>query len=631
VRLFDYSMTPLGRQGELGRVELNAPITERLRVTVREDRFFAGGKDLPLFGVNLGWALIDERDAFEFLASIGVNAVRILGPYRQWGGDGEPVAPSEAAVKVSRGWFDRLCRQQKICEELGIYVVIRDLAEGLGPPYYPAEDSARYQAFGNKDACSLGLWHSGVRELVMKRLEWLMTEPNPRTGRPFGASPALLGVQLTNETSWFADDPHLDRSRAWRQIRGAPGRILEPLARAADIHPTTFRELPPEERLLSLARATGDAWNQALELLTAKLGDKRPLLIADNAPWAAPVASLAYSPCDAYGWNVYPDHGALPESQAYVKPLDLRPERMLDRFQVRLAGKPTLVTECGERLASGGQSRLVADATVRAATYGYAGILFHFIYKGLYGEKSGETSWLASRTPRENYDLGCDSGALCTVQACSLAFRGGMIPLSPRSVSVSAETREICATVVRKGRQLDDVVGLASDLAPGVALNPGSLSTTLLLQDGPRRVVEAANKSFSGNIERGHVRCGYLEMDWGTYPDPEEDWLYIRVPFKRSDSLIVLVGRTKPMGEAAEQKFENGVAKLSGLKTYSWPDPRTGYGQVLFVRKPIGPKIRLDGKLWYVGPDGTEGGLIDEGGKLEYTLPYLGVRFLERR
>lgn len=622
----DYPIPLTEPQAGFGSVETAPPITEKRRLRTREDKLVADGREVPLFGVNLGASGITHSGAVRFLSSMGVNIVRVFVPFREWDASGQPAVPVAAAIELPQAKFDKLAKLQQLCEDSGVYMLLRDLAEGIGPPYYTAEDANRYQLYGSKDATFLGIWHPGVKTLVLKRLQALLAKGNPYTRKPFGASPSLMGIQLTNEAGWFAADPHLSNKR-WTVLQNLPTRMLEAMQPATDVGPSRFRRLEPAERLFALAKATAAAHREALDIIQRETGASRPLLVADNAPYAGPIALAAFEPCDVYGWNLYPDYRGIPEMDAPINAYDLRRENYLDKLQVRIGNKPTVITEMGERLASGGMSRLIADTTTRAATYGYAGIIFHSMYNGIYGDKSAEPAWLASRTPRNNFEIGSDPGALCALQACSQIFTNRFIDAAPSTLVLSAPIESWAVKVVARGFQLNQLQEIATEGQQALISRLGSLSLSIVLMQGNTNYTENTNKNFSGNIEQGHVRANGAEIDWGTFPDANNDWLFIRVPLRNRINLIVLVGRSKP--EPASQIFENGIAKLGGFKTYSWPDPRTGYGTKEVVRRPDGPMITLHGTLHYIDPDGKDGGIATVGSNTQTLLPNDGIRFAE--
>lgn len=586
------------------------------------------GKPLRLFGMNVGFGQLDQRGAFEFLSSMGVNIIRVIPPYRTWGKDGEPEISSSAPLELSKSSFQRLCLQQKICEELGIYILFRDFAQALAPPYYTSEDASKYPYAGRKDSSVLGFWHPGIRTLVIERLKRLVRTINPLTGKPFGASPAFLGVQLTNEAEWFASDVHTSWSRKWPMLKEAPERIINPLAKIVGVSPSQFRQAHPAQRLLYLAKVTNDAYTEAMKVLVAEMGNQRPLIIADNAPYAGAMALEAFKSCDVFGLNMYPDVGNHEDVNGPIKANDLRRERFLDRLQARLSNKPTLITEAGDKLAAGGFSRLIADMTVRCSRAGYSGIIFHEIFRGIYGDDSGKPKWLESRTPRFNFELQTDPGALVAFQACSIAFREGLIPPAPTTVKVSRSLSSWAELYASRRRQTEDMTGVVADVDVALARQIGAMSTSFMLALGDQRVLPTTRGLESGvTIEQGHLRTAGIEMDWSTNSDSSEDWLYIRVPLRKQTDLIVVVGRSKP--EPATQSFRSGHANLSGYKQYPWPDPRTGYGDKQVVRRPDGPRLRLEGAIFIVNPDGSRGLRVTVSDPSASFLPKEGIRFVE--
>lgn len=623
----DYPIPLTRAQDSFAAYPSRAPITEARRVTVSGDRLRAGAEDLRLFGVNVGPSDLDHRGAFQFLASLGVNGIRVNLPFRVWGPDGEPARPGVAPLELPRAVLDRLCKQQQLCEEAGIYILLRDLALGLGEPYYSAEDAAAFGIGNTRDSCVLGLWHPGVRALVMERLKRLMQHENPYTKRPFGASPALLGIQLTNEVGWFLAEPQRENGLVASRLRRATARTRERLSEAVGIEGDVLR-LDPQERLMRLAASNKEAHAEARDLLRSLLGSKRPLLVADSAPMAGPAAFEAFQPCDAYGWNIYPAFGDPGDVNGPVLPYDLSREPILDRLQVRLADKPTLITEVGAKLAPGGFSRLIADVTVRCARFGYAGLFFHEMYRPLFGPDSRLPRFLESRAPQYNFDMSTDPGALVAFQACSPIFRRGLIPLAPRTFRIREAARALVGVVISRGRRLEDIHELANDVAPAFKSLFGSLDVMALFQPSDRSDRSDRSDGWDGCVQPRHVRCGDVEIDWETFPsDPERDCLLIRVPWADGRVLIVVVGRSMPT--PAEQTFRAGMARLSGLRKYTWPDPRTGYGEKQVVRRPVGPDVRIRGRLYVVEPSGGRGPEVEVADPTSFHLPTSGIRFMD--
>jgi hypothetical protein len=623
----DYPIPLLKAQDPFGAVRLNQPIEERHRVIPSGDRFRADGKDVLLFGVNIGPSDLCERGAFQFLASLGINAIRVNLPYREWGPDGNPKRPNRARVELPQPVFDHLCLQQSLCEESGIYVLLRDFGLGLSDPYYSTEDSRALSLPGQPDACVLALWHSGVLELILERVKKLLATENPYTKRPFGASPALLGIQLTNEVAWFLGEPQSERGRIGRALQQASETTLAKLAEALDTSVTSLQRADLGDRLALFAEGSRRSHAEALRVLQQELGTKRPLLIADSAPSAGPAAFRAFDPCDAYGWNLYPDFGDFGTVDGPVKPYDLSPEPNLDRLQARLGRKPTILTETGAKLAPGGYSRLIPDVTVRCLRYGYAGVLFHEMYRPLFGESSRLPRFLESRAPQYNFELSTDPGALCSLQACSVIFRKGAIPRAPRRFRLRGRPDAWMRTAVARGRRLEDLRDICCDLHPPLRNLLGDLDVEIVLDPATQEEVVEDRRSDAGTVDRRHVRCGDVEIEWITDSNPEQDALFLRVPLDGERTLLVVVGRSKP--EPAEQRFSNGQARLTGLRKYPWPDPRTGYGTRQVVRRPLGPEVRIRGRLYRVGESGRQGDLVAIVDPTAAHLPTDGIRFME--
>lgn len=623
----DYPIPLTRAQDAFGAYPLRAAITEGRRVTISGDRLRAGGDDLRLFGVNVGPSDLDHRGALQFLASLGVNAIRVNLPFRIWGADGQPARPASAPLDLPNDVLDRLCRQQHVCEQEGIYVLLRDLALGLGEPFYPSEDAAAFGIGNTRDSCILGLWHPGVRALVMERLKRLVRHENPYTKRPFGASPALLGIQLTNEVGWFLAEPQRDGGLIMSRWRRATARSRERLTDALGTE-ADLALLDPHERVMRLAGVCKEAHAEARDLLRSLLGSKRPLLVADSAPMAGPAAFEAFQPCDAYGWNVYPAFGDPGDVNGPILPYDLSHEPILDRLQVRLGDKPTLITEIGAKLAPGGFSRLIADVTVRCSRFGYAGVFFHEMYRPLFGRDSRLPRFLESRAPQYNFDLSTDPGALVALQACAPVFRKQLVPVAPRTFRIRDMARSLIGTAVSRGRRLEDIHELSYDLAPEYKTLVGALDVMVVLLAGGSRSVSRDTAAEDGTVQPRHVRCGELEIEWETLPsNPERDSLLLRVPWDSERALIVVVGRSMPT--PAEQTFRGGIATLSGLHTYAWPDPRTGYGEKQVVRRPVGPDTRIRGCLFVVEPSGGRGAKVEVVDPTSFHLPTSGIRFMD--
>lgn len=623
----DYPIPLTRPQDGFAAYPVRAPITEARRVTVSGDRLRAGSDDLRLFGVNIGPSDLDHHGALQFLATLGVNAIRVNLPYRVWGPDGEPARPGIAPLELPSAIFDRFCKQQQFCEQEGIYILLRDLALGLSEPYYSAEDAAAFGIGNTRDSCILGLWHPGVRRLVMERLKRLVGRENPYTKRPFGASPALLGIQLTNEVGWFLAEPQRDSGLIPSRWRRATARSRESLTEALGAE-RDLLSLDPQERVMRLAIACKEAHEEARDLLRSLLGAKRPLIVADSAPMAGPAAFEAFQTCDAYGWNVYPAFGDTGDVNGPILPYDLSREPILDRLQVRLADKPTLITEIGAKLAPGGFSRLIADVTVRCTRFGYAGIFFHEMFRPLFGPDSRLPRFLESRAPQYNFDMSTDPGALVAVQACAPIFRKRLVPSAPRTFRIRDSSHSLVGLAVSRGRRLEDIHELAYDVVPEYKALVGSLDVSILLQPAALRIVTRDNASDVGTVQLRHVRCGELEIEWDTFPsDPERDCLLIRVPWDDRKWLIVVVGRSMPT--PAEQTFQGGMARLAGLRKYPWPDPRTGYGEKQVVRRPTGPDTRIRGILHVVEPSGRRGRQVEVNDATSFHLPTTSIRFMD--
>ncbi len=623
----DYPIPLLKAQEPFGAIRLNQPIEERHRLIPSGDRFRADGKDVPLFGVNVGPSDVCERGAFAFLASLGINAIRVNLPYREYGPDGNPKRPTRARLDLPDPIFDRLCLQQSLCEQFGIYVLLRDFALGLSDPFFSSEDSRSLALPGQPDACALALWHPGVLALILERVKRLLTKENPYTKRPFGASPALLGIQITNEVAWFLGEPQSDRGRIGRAVGQASEATLGKLADALGTSVTSLRRQDPFDRLRLFAEGSKNAYADTLQLLQRELGTKRPLLVADSAPSAGPAAFVAFEPCDAYGWNLYPDFGDFGTVNGPIKPYDLSRETNLDRLQIRLGRKPTLLTETGAKLAPGGYSRLIADVTARCLRYGFAGLFFHEMYRPLFGEQSRLPRFLESRAPQYNFELSTDPGALCSLQACSAIFRSGAIPRAPRRFRLRDKPDSWMRLTVTRGRRLEDLREICYDIHPPLRALLGSLDVEIVFDPAEQKEVVEDRRNSPGTVQVRHVRCGGVEIEWVTDRDPEQDALFLRVPLDEERTLLVLVGRSKP--DPAEQRFANGQASLTGLRKYPWPDPRTGYGTKQLVRRPLGPEVRIRGRLHRVGESGRQGDPVPIQDPTSAYLPLDGIRFME--
>ncbi|MER3462802.1 MAG: hypothetical protein C4342_07460 [Armatimonadota bacterium] len=71
------------------------------------------------------------------------------------------------------------------------------------------------------------------------------------------------------------------------------------------------------------------------------------------------------------------------------------------------------------------------------------------------------------------------------------------------------------------------------------------------------------------------------------------------------------------------------MARLSGLRRYTWPDPRTGYGEKQVVRRPLGPDTRIRGRLYVVKPSGNRGREVEVADPTSFHLPTAGIRFMD--
>lgn len=615
MELLDYPISPVAPQDGFCHPKLNRPLTDADRLRASGDRFVAGSRDVPLFGVNIGVLLTDEG-AFGFLASLGINFLRLNAPFREWSREGTIVVPARTPLDPPSSELADLFKMQFLCEKYGMYMMISDFNRGIGRDILSAEDADRFPTF-TPDASGLGVWHVQVRSVIIERIKRLLTTVNPHTRRRFGDSPSLLAIQPVNEVMWFAVDLESRNSRAWNRLRSIRSQVI------ASIGPLDATN--PGDRMKVLARATNEAYRQVRHALE-DFGQSRPLLIADMATYAGGAAFTAFESCDAYGLNIYPDIGDHSDVNGPIKAFDLRREPYLDRLQARLGGKPTIITECGDKLAPGGNSRLIAEMTVRAGVGGYAAITFHNMYRGIYGEFSNDREHLASRAPLTNFELSTDPGAQCALQACSIIHRNRLIRGGEKRIVIERSSDDWITATANSGWQMHDLHRMAIVAAPSVTRELGRPETgiVLVLANQSRDHTESARDP--GTIQVGHVRVGFVEMDWHTDRRPENDWLFIRVPMESKRRLIVLVGRSKP--DPADQRFEGGRATLSGLVRYPWPDPRTGYGTRQLVRRPEGPEIIVSGRLYAVAADGKRGSRVDWP-RNPGTLPMRTIRFIE--
>ncbi len=619
MEIIDYPIPTVATQDAFCHPKLNSPLRAVDRLRASGDRLVAGGRDVPLFGVNLGVILTDEG-AFEFLAGMGVNFVRITAPYREWTQEGNVRVFDRTPLDPPQSDLEALNKMQSLCEKHGIYMMITDFNRGIGRDRVTDVDSRAFQGFA-ADSSPLGLWHPEVRAAVIERIRRLLRTTNPHTSRAFGASPSLFAIQPVNEVMWFVSDLEVANSRLWTRLASARPAIVGALG-----GPNALRASAPAERFRTLARATNDAYSSVKSAIVSELGDSRPLLVADMGPYAGGAAFAAFASCDAYGLNIYPEIGDHADVNGPIKAGDLRPEQNLDRMQARLGGKPTIITEAGEKLSPGGNARLIAEITVRAGVGGFAGIAFHQMYRGIYGEHSGKREHLSSRAPLTNFELHTDPAALCALQACSIIHRKRLIRGGEKRVRIERTADEWTTQTATFGWQPHDLHRLAAKLFPNATRELGAPETAIVFVPGPGATAEIERNRDAGTIQRGHVRVGFVEIDWHTDAQPERDWLFIRVPISPNRRLVVLVGRAKP--DPAQQRFSGGRATLSGLVRYPWPDPRTGYGARQLVRRPEGPQIFVGGPVSVVQPNGRRGTRASFAQSPGH-LPKNGVRFIE--
>lgn len=615
MELLDYPIPATAPQDGYCHPKLNRPLEANDRLRVSGDRFVTGPRDVPLFGVNIGVVLTDEG-AFGFLASLGINFLRLGAPFREWSREGTVVVPNRTPLDMPNRDLADLFKMQSLCEKYGMYLMISDFNRGIGRDVVSAEDADRFPTF-SPDASGLGLWHPQLRSVIIERINRLLTAANPHTRKPFGDSPSLLAIQPVNEVMWFAADLESRDSRTWSKLQSASSQVKAFLGQLIESHPA--------DRMRSLARATNEAYKEIRRALE-EFGANRPLLVADMATYAGGAAFTAFESCDAYAVNIYPDIGDHGDVNGPVKAFDLRPELYLDRLTARLGGKPTIITECGDKLAPGGNSRLIAEMAVRACVGGYAGIAFHNMYRGIYGEFSNSREHLASRAPLTNFELSTDPAAQCALQACSVIHRNRLIRGGEKRIVIERTANDWISSTASPGRQMHELHRLAASVSSAASreiLKP-EIAIVLAPAKQSRERVETARDA--GTIQRGHVRVGFVEIDWHTERRPENDWLFIRVPFESKRRLIVLVGRSKP--DPADQRFLNGAATLSGLVRFHWPDPRTGYGTRQLVRRPEGPEIVVAGALFSVRADGKRGSRVTTA-RNPSTLPMTTIRFME--
>ncbi len=627
MRFVDYAISPVKEQDGFVHPKMNSPLTEasRLRADRTTGMFMRGSEVVPLFGVNMGYSLVDHAGVFRFMASIGINFVRVIVPFRTWGASGV-TRPRTTVLDFDEKTFQKLCKQQYEAEKNGIYILLSDFCLGLSDPHLPLVDAREVpDFFDSYDATSIGLWHSGVKRAAFERIKRLLRRENPFTKKPFGVSPALMGIQLTNEMMWYVGHFETRDSDRWKRIIKLAEKPGSPVHEALGKDVAQLKSMSPSERVLHLADASGRIHKEAVEILKEVCGDKKPMLIADNAPHAGGAAFRAFEGCDGFGWNLYPFAGNYGGVTSLIKAHDLSNEVSLARLQTRYAGIPMVLTETGERLSTGGYSRLIADITVRLSRFGYAGVCFHQMFRGNYGEASGEERFLASRAPLDNYELSTDPGALCALHACSVIFRKRLISIAPKSVEVSAPPSRLLENAVKGSYQIEDLRAAAA-LDSRAKDELGNINTCIFVKSGISST-SVKQASAVDTVQLKHVRAKDVEIDWETNANPEQDWVFIRVKLDKGRSLLVLLGRSKP--EPAIQTFLSGVASLSGFKQYSWPDPRTGYGEKQVVRRPVGPMVRVEGKLFVVLPDGKRGDEVVINNRAESMLPTDGIRWSE--
>jgi hypothetical protein len=195
---------------------------------------------------------------------------------------------------------------------------------------------------------------------------------------------------------------------------------------------------------------------------------------------------------------------------------------------------------------------------------------------------------------------------------------------APARATIGAEVAKLVWRQCVMGHQLHDLPALAKQHSPRGRQALDQVGGVVLILG---RSVDGYEESESVSVERGHVRAPGIEFDWHSDRNPELDWLFIRAETPRARSIVVLVGRSKP--DPADQRFAGNRATLSGMNKFPWPDPRTGFGSRVLVRRPDGPTISVLGKLFRLTPDGRRGDEVRYRDPMAVRLPDGAIRFVE--
>ena len=179
------------------------------RVVVGEDgRFYAGGRRIRFFGVNIGGAACfpekgeAERVAAR-LAKLGVNLVRLHGIDANWesvnifGGYGAPTTRTIDPKALDRlDYFIAKLRERGIYVNLNLLVARRfRAADGLHPDV---------EKLDWKDQHALIFIDPSVRALYKEFVYQLLTHRNPYTNMTHAEDPAVAFVEIANEMgAWF--------------------------------------------------------------------------------------------------------------------------------------------------------------------------------------------------------------------------------------------------------------------------------------------------------------------------------------------------------------------------------------------------------------------------------------------
>lgn len=151
------------------------------------------GKPVRFWAVNAGPDLVNlDPISLDFLArhlaKLGVNMVRIHGPV--WGRDFR---------QVDRAYLDRLFRFVAAMKREGIYT-------GLSiyfPLWLQFGPESGFAGYTGKHPFALLFFHPEFQAIYRGWWKALLTTPNPHTGRPLNAEPAVAIAELVNEDSYL--------------------------------------------------------------------------------------------------------------------------------------------------------------------------------------------------------------------------------------------------------------------------------------------------------------------------------------------------------------------------------------------------------------------------------------------